>query len=44
MAELVVQSEAQGKLAVINPDPLVNSLDRTTHRKRLLNEERNQTL
>jgi hypothetical protein len=38
MAELVVH-EVQRKLAVINPDPLVNSLDRTTHQKRLMNEE-----
>lgn len=43
MAELVVH-EAPRKLAVINPDPLANSLDRREHRKRLLNEERNQML
>jgi hypothetical protein len=43
MVELVVH-EAPRKLAVINPDPLVNSLDHTTHRKRLMNEEQNQTL
>jgi hypothetical protein len=43
MAELVVD-DAVMELAVINPDPLVNSLDRREHRKRLMNEEQNQTL